>query len=259
MKNIRLQLTKWWFLLAAVSPGFIGCATTATDERDPLEGWNRGVQSFNDTADDYVIKPVAQGYQWITPSFVDQGVTNFFNNIGDIRVTLNDLLQFKFNQGGSDFTRLLINSTLGIGGLFDVATELDFERHDEDFDQTLGAWGMPTGPYLVLPLLGPSSARGAFGLIGDAVANPVFYIDFPAVTWSLTALKYVDLRADQLSASRIVDEAALDRYEFFRNAYLQRREYLVYDGNPPFDEDDLLEDDLEDEQELDQAPEEPSE
>jgi len=243
MKNTRLQIITRFFLLGAVSLFFVGCATTSNDARDPLEGWNRGVQSFNDGADDYVVKPVAQGYQWIMPSFADQGVTNFFNNIGDIRVTLNDLFQFKFNQAGSDFTRLLINSTLGIGGLFDVATELDFERHDEDFDQTLGAWGMPTGPYLVLPFLGPSSARGALGLAGDAVANPLFYIDFPAVTWGLTTLKYVDLRADQLSASRIVDEAALDRYEFFRNAYFQRREYLVHDGNPPLDEDEYFDED----------------
>ncbi len=257
MNNTRSQITIRCVLLAAVCFVFVGCATTANDERDPFEGWNRGVQSFNDGADDYFVKPVAQGYQWITPSFVDQGVTNFFNNIGDIRVTLNDLLQFKFNQGGSDFTRFLINSTLGVGGLFDVATGLEFEAHNEDFDQTLGAWGMPTGPYLVLPFFGPSSARGTLGLAGDAVANPLFYIDFPAVTLGLSALNYVDQRADQLSASRIVDEAALDRYEFFRDAYLQRREYLVYDGNPPFEEDDLLDDDFEDDAELDdEYPEE---
>ncbi|MCI0667707.1 MAG: VacJ family lipoprotein, partial [Methylococcaceae bacterium] len=144
-----------------------GCATTTTpDPRDPWEGWNRGVQSFNDTADDYVVKPVAEGYQWITPSFVDQGVTNFFNNIGDITVTINDFLQFKFGQGSEDFTRFLINTTLGVVGFVDVGTMLEFERHNEDFGQTLGAWGMPTGPYLVLPLLGPSTPREAFGLVG---------------------------------------------------------------------------------------------
>jgi len=149
MKITRSRIIKR-VLLAVVCFVFFGCATTANDERDPYEGWNRGVQSFNDSADEYFIKPVAEGYQWITPSFVDQGVTNVFNNIRDIRVMLNDLFQFKFNQGGSDFTRFLINSTLGVAGLFDVATELEFERHDEDFDQTLGAWGMPTGSYLVL-------------------------------------------------------------------------------------------------------------
>lgn len=254
MKFTILQKTIRSFSVFAVMIWSSGCATTATDPRDPWEGWNRGVQSFNDGADDYVIKPVAEGYQWITPSFVDQGVTNFFNNIGDIRVTLNDFLQFKFNQGGEDFTRFLINSTLGVGGLVDVGTMLEFERHDEDFGQTLGAWGMPTGPYLVLPLLGPSSPRGALGFAGDAVANPLFYINFPAVTWSLTALKYVDLRADRLSASRIVEEAALDRYEFFRDAYIQRREYLVHDGNPPLEDDDILDEDLDLGEELEDEP-----
>jgi phospholipid-binding lipoprotein MlaA len=229
-----------------------GCATTATDPRDPWEGWNRGVQTFNDTADDYVIKPAAQGYQFITPSFVDQGVTNFFNNIGDIRVTINDFLQFKFGQGSEDFTRFLINTTLGVGGLVDVGTMLDFERHDEDFGQTLGAWGVPTGPYLVLPLLGPSSPRESVGLVGDAATNPLFYINFPAVTWSLTGLRLIDTRADLLSASRIVEEAALDRYEFFRNAYLQRREYLVHDGNPPVEDDDFLDEDLDEDLELEE-------
>lgn len=230
-----------------------GCATTpATDPRDPWEGWNRGVQSFNDSADEYVIKPVAQGYQTVTPEFVDEGVTNFFNNIGDIRVTINDFLQFKFSQGGDDFTRLLINTTLGVGGLFDVATLLEFERHEEDFGQTLGAWGMPTGPYLVLPLLGPSSPREALGLVGDAATNPIFYIDFPALTWGLTTLNFIDVRADLLSASRIVDEAALDRYEFLRNAYLQRREYLVHDGNPPIDDDEFLDDELDEDFDLDE-------
>ncbi|MGR9108399.1 MAG: MlaA family lipoprotein [Gammaproteobacteria bacterium] len=244
--KMTIQKMARYFSVFAVLLWLSGCATTAKDPRDPWEGWNRGVQSFNDTADDYVIRPVAEGYQWVTPSFVDQGVTNFFNNIGDIRVTVNDFLQFKFSQGSEDFTRFLINTTLGVGGLVDVGTMLEFERHDEDFGQTLGAWGVPPGPYLVLPFLGPSTPRETVGLVGDAATNPVFYIDFPAVTWSLTALKYIDLRADLLSASRIVEEAALDRYEFFRNAYLQRREYLVHDGNLPL-EDEEIEEDLDDE------------
>lgn len=255
MKKLIMQTIKIGVLSLSLLLVLGGCATTANDPRDPLEGWNRGVQTFNDGVDDYFMSPVAEGYKWITPSFLDQGVTNFFNNIGDIRVTVNDLLQFKFSQGGSDFTRFLINTTLGVGGLVDVGTMLDFERHDEDFGQTLGAWGVPTGPYLVLPLLGPSSPRGSVGLAGDAAVNPLFYINFPAVTWSLTGLKYVDLRADQLSASRIAEQAAVDRYDFFKNAYLQRREYLVHDGNPPLEDDEILDDDLDLEDDYDDEPE----
>ncbi|MGH8547781.1 MAG: MlaA family lipoprotein [Methylococcales bacterium] len=256
MKTTIQQKMAWYLPVFAVLFWLSGCATTpATDPRDPWEGWNRGVQSFNDGADDYVIKPVAEGYQWITPSFVDQGVTNFFNNIGDITVTINDLLQFKFGQGSEDFTRFLINTTLGVVGLVDVGTMLEFERHNEDFGQTLGAWGVPTGPYLVLPLLGPSSPRETFGLVGDAATNPLFYINFPAVTWSLTTLRFVDLRADLLSASRIVEEAALDRYEFFRNAYLQRRDYLVHDGNPPIEDEEILDEDLDEDLKLEEEPE----
>ncbi|MGH8476924.1 MAG: MlaA family lipoprotein [Methylococcales bacterium] len=222
-----------------------GCATTGTDPRDPWEDGNRDVQSFNDGADKYVIKPIAEGYQRITPDVVDQGVTNFFNNVGDIRVTLNDFLQFKFGQGSEDFTRFLINTTLGVGGFVNAGSWLDFERNtklDEDFDQTLGAWGMPTGPYMVLPLIGPSTARGILGLAGDTALNPAVYIGLPAVTMGIMAVKTTDRRADFLSQSKIADEASLDRYEFYRNAYLQRREYLIHDGNIPIDDDEEISD-----------------
>ena len=232
---------------AVLALGLAGCATTSNDPRDPWEGFNRGVQSFNDGVDDYFLNPIARGYQWIMPSFADRGVTNFFSNIEDIRVTVNDFLQFKLKQGGSDGVRFLINSTIGVGGLFDVASVLDFEKHNEDFGQTLGAWGVPFGPYLVLPILGPSSPRDAVGLAGDAAMNPTFYIDYPAVTLGLTGLKLIDFKADQLSAYRISEEAAIDRYEFLRNAFIQRREYLVHDGNLPFEEEELL-----DEEELDE-------
>ena len=226
--------------LLAIIVLFSGCATTThQNPKDPWENWNRNVHGFNEGFDDYVGKPVAKGYQWITPSFVDLGVTNFFSNIQDIGVTLNDLLQAKFKQGGLDGTRFLINSVLGIGGFFDVATELDFEKHEEDFGQTLGAWGIPTGPYIVIPILGPSSARGITGLIADAAMNPLTYVDPAAVPLATGTLRFIDIRADLLSASRIAEEAAVDRYDFDRNAYLQRRRYLVYDGNVPLDEGDL--------------------
>ncbi|MEC4749531.1 VacJ family lipoprotein [Methylomicrobium sp. Wu6] len=218
------------------------CATTSKDARDPYEGWNRGVQNFNDNLDDYVMKPVAKGYQWITPSFVDRGITNFFSNIDDIGVTVNDLLQGKLMQSGQDGARFLVNTTAGVAGFVDVASMIDLQKHDEDFDQTLGYWGLPSGPYLVLPLFGPSSPRGVGGLIGDAAMNPISYVGLgvssgvsTAISGGLFATNAIDARADNLSAEKIATEAAVDRYDFFKNAYLQQREYLVHDGKIPED------------------------
>ena len=217
-----------------------GCATTAKDPQDPLEGWNRGVQTFNDNLDNYAMKPIAKGYQWITPSFVDQGVSNFFSNINDIGVTINDLLQFKISQTGLDGSRFIVNSIAGVCGLVDVAAMIDLPKHNEDFDQTMGVWGMPTGPYLVLPFFGPSSPRGVGGLIGDAAMNPISYLDSGVISSGLFALNAIDLRADNLSAEKIASEAAVDRYAFFKSAYFQQREYLINDGNMP-EGSDLLE------------------
>ena len=210
-----------------------GCATTAKDPQDPLEGWNRGVQTFNDNLDDYAMKPVAKGYRWVTPSFVDRGVTNFFSNINDIGVTINDLLQLKISQTGMDGSRFIVNTTAGIGGFIDVAELIDLPRHNEDFDQTMGVWGVPSGPYLVLPFFGPSSPRGVGGLIGDAAMNPISYVGAPAITGGLFALNAADRRADNLSTEKIATEAATDRYIFFKNAYFQQRNYLINDGNMP--------------------------
>ncbi len=224
-----------------------GCATTsAVDPQDPWEGWNRGVQTFNDRVDDYVMKPVARGYRWITPEFVDTGVSNFFSNIADIRVTINDALQGKFTQAVYDGTRFFLNTTFGLAGFVDVASNVDLPKHKEDFDQTLGVWGVATGPYLVLPLLGPSSTRGVLGLVGDTAMNPISYtgaflnpaLTSRAVAGGLGALNAADLRADNLETEKIASEAALDRYAFFRGAYLSQRNYLVHDGNVPAE--DLL-------------------
>jgi len=223
-----------------------GCATSARDTRDPLENWNRGVQTFNDNLDDYAMKPIAKGYQWITPSFVDIGVSNFFSNINDIGVTINDLLQFKLTQTGLDGSRFIVNTVAGVGGLVDVASMIDLPKHNEDFDQTLGFWGVPAGPYLVLPLLGPSSPRGVSGLVGDAAMNPFTYLSFgvisgiesgvgSAISGGAFALNAIDLRADNLGTEKIASEAAIDRYEFFKNAYFQRREHLIHDGKVPLD------------------------
>ena len=225
-----------------------GCASTQTkDAIDPWEGWNRNVQSFNDNVDNYVMKPVAKGYKWVTPGFVDQGVSNFFSNLSDIGVAANDALQGKFLQSGSDSARFLINTSAGVAGLVDVASLIDLPKHKEDFDQTLGYWGVPTGPYLVLPFFGPSTSRGVFGLLGDAAMNPISYTGIyfgstwvsTAVSGGLGGLNAIDLRADNLGTEKIASEASVDRYQFFRDAYLANRNYLVKDGNVP--EDDLLE------------------
>lgn len=217
-----------------------GCATMGNDPQDPFEGWNRDVQTFNDNLDDYVMKPVAKGYQWITPSFVDRGVTNFFSNINDIGVTINDLLQFKLSQTGQDGSRFIVNTVAGVAGFVDVAEMIDLPKHNEDFDQTMGVWGVSSGPYLVLPFFGPSSPRGVGGLIGDAAMNPISYVDSGIITGGLFAVNAADLRADNLSTERIATEAAIDRYAFFKSAYFQQREYLIHDGNMP-EGSDLLE------------------
>lgn len=214
------------------------CATTpATDPRDPMEDWNRSVQSFNDEVDDYVMKPVASGYQSVTPSFVDRGVTNFYSNIKDISVFVNDFLQLKMLQGGQDAGRFFINTAAGLGGLFDLATPLGLVKHNEDFDQTLATWGVPSGPYLVLPFAGSTTPRAAAGFPGEIATNPINYIAPVAIPWMSGALRVTDTRADLLNTGKIAEEAAVDRYEFLRNAYFQERVYQIYDGNPPVDEE----------------------
>jgi phospholipid-binding lipoprotein MlaA len=223
--------------LAALLLG--GCAGTPKSPDDPFEGWNRGAQTFNDNLDEYVMEPLAEGYRWITPAFVDRGISNFFSNIDDIGVSLNNFMQLKFAQGGMDTGRFLINTTAGIGGFFDVATMIDLPKHEEDFDQTLGIWGMPAGPYLVIPFLGPSSPRGVVGLAGDALMDPLTYAFLPsesiysAISAGLNATDGIDRRADLLEAEDIASEAAIDRYDYFKNAYLQHREFLLHDGNVP--------------------------
>ncbi|MDD5461031.1 MAG: VacJ family lipoprotein [Methylococcales bacterium] len=228
-----------------------GCATTTVANKDdPWAGWNRGTQSFNDSLDKAVLKPMAKGYRWITPEVVDKGISNFFSNINDIGVFLNDFLQLKLTQGSMDAGRFLINTTAGVGGFIDVAKMIDLPKHKEDFGQTLGFWGVPSGSYLVLPFFGPSSPRDTVGLIGDALFNPLTYVSvfggaaINAATAGARIVDVTDTRADVMTTEKIVDEAAVDRYDFIKNAYQQNREYVVHDGNPPDDNDpDLLNDD----------------
>ncbi len=225
----------------AVAMMLTGCATTAHQD-DPWYGWNHGTQTFNDHVDKYVVKPLAQGYEYVTPEFIDRGVTNLFSNINDIGVTVNDMLQFKMLQSGMDASRFILNTTVGVAGLVDVATMVGLPKHNEDFGQTLGYWGMGSGPYLVLPLFGPSSPRDTVGQVGDALLNPLTYVSFiggaaSAATAGSKVVDVADSRADMLRTEKIVDEAAIDdRYDFIKNAYQQHREYLVNDGNSPIDE-----------------------
>jgi len=226
-----------------------GCATTTPKEagqNDPWQGWNKGAQSFNDGFDKNLLKPVAKGYLNVTTNAIDDGVTNFFSNINDIGVTINDILQFKLLQGGMDFSRFMINTTAGVGGVFDWASKVDLPKHDEDFGQTLGFWGIPSGPYLVLPLFGPSSPRDAVGLLGDALMDPITYVSIfggfagTAASAGTSALDVTDHRAGVMASEKVLDEATGDdRYDFIKNSYLQHREYLVYDGNLPNEEDPL--------------------
>lgn len=206
-----------------------GCATTSGDPRDPLEGFNRGVYTFNQTADEYVINPVARGYNTVTPEIVDEGVTNFFSNLGEIANFANNLLQLKIDEALSTATRFVFNSTFGIGGFFDVSTPAGLPRYSEDFGQTLGYWGLEPGPYLVLPLLGPSSVRDSGGLVADSFMNPIVYIDDDALRYSLIALAYIDVKSDLLDSGDLLREAALDEYDFVKNAYLDRRRGQIAD------------------------------
>jgi phospholipid-binding lipoprotein MlaA len=219
------------FLLAAVG----GCATSGEerDPRDPWEGLNRGVYRFNDTFDEYLARPVARTYVKVLHQEIRTRIGNFFANLQDPLIGVNNFLQGKFEQGVNDWARFTFNSTIGLFGLHDVATEMGLEKHNEDFGQTFGRWGAGPGPYLVLPLLGSSTLRDGVGTGADWWLDPMGEIRPINLRNSLVVLRGVNLRADLLEASRILDEAALDRYVFQRDAYLQRRRSLIYDGRPP--------------------------
>ena len=221
-------------LLLALA-GLGGCATVANPHpADPLEGWNRNVQGFNDTVDDAVLKPVARTYRDVVPELVRTGVGNFFGNLGDGWSAVNQLLQGKLENGLNMTLRVATNTVFGLAGVLDIATEAGLERRSEDFGQTLGRWGVGPGPYLVLPLLGPSTLRDTAALPLDFQATSLsLFTDNSHVRYTATALNVVHTRASLLSASRLLDEIALDRYSFLRDAYLARRRNLVYDGDPP--------------------------
>jgi phospholipid-binding lipoprotein MlaA len=205
----------------------------AEDPRDPIEGFNRAVFSFNEGLDAAVIRPIAKGYETVLPGPVRTGVSNFYNNIGDLFISVNNLLQGKPADAVGDAARFAFNSTFGIAGLFDVASGMGLEKHEEDFGQTLGSWGVGPGPYLVLPVYGPRDVRDAAGLALDVSVDPVSRVDHVPTRNALTALRLVNERANLLPADQIIAEAALDKYSYLRDAYLQRRRSLVFDGRPP--------------------------
>jgi phospholipid-binding lipoprotein MlaA len=216
----------------ALSLVLAGCAhSPVNDPSDPLEGFNRGVFAFNTGLDDYLLRPVTKGYVYVTPEVAQTGVSNFFSNLTYPTVIVNDALQGKVVQHFSDVGRFLFNTIVGLGGLVDAASMIGLNKHDEDFGQTLGYWGIGNGAFLMLPLLGPSTNRDLVGRIGNAATNPLTYVDFD-ISAPLTAGGVVDTRAQLLGTDRVVEQQ-LDRYIFVRNAYLQRRESLVYDGHPP--------------------------
>ncbi|SEI98972.1 phospholipid-binding lipoprotein MlaA [Azotobacter beijerinckii] len=199
----------------------------AVAEEDPWEGFNRPIFRFNDTLDRYFMKPVAKGYQAIAPQFVEDGVHNAYRNIGDVGNLANNLLQAKFHDAGVDTSRLLLNTTVGVLGVVDVGTKMGLDRNDEDFGQTLGAWGVPSGHYVVLPFFGPSTIRDTGGLVGDAFTKPYPYMESTAARYGLFVGEVVDTRASLLAAEKVITG---DRYIFIRDAYLQNREFKVKDG-----------------------------
>lgn len=217
-----------------------GCATTQggdTQDKvehdvDPIEPANRVFYQINEVLDEMLVKPVAGTYAYVTPDPVRESISNFFGNLGYINVILNSFLQGKAEQGWSDTSRFLINSTIGIGGLFDVADDMGFPRHEEDLGQTLAVWGSDQGAYLYLPVVGPNTVRDAPDIASSTLTNPLFYVT-GAILYPVTALGVISKRADLLEATNMRDEAAIDPYLFTREAYLQRRNYLIYDGNPP--------------------------
>lgn len=221
-------------VLVLASVGLLGGCASPGNPRDPVEGFNRAMFAFNDGLDKTVIKPVAKGYEAALPVTARNGVANFFGNIADVFIGVNNALQGKMPEAINDFGRVMVNTTLGVLGFMDVATDLGVEKHDEDFGQTLGRWGSPTGAYLVLPVFGPRDVRDVVGLGFDLAADPVGNANNSVAARNvLVATRLISDRAALLPADKVIEEAALDKYSYIRDAYLQRRRNLVYDGAAP--------------------------
>ncbi len=241
-------------MLGLITTLFVGCASIPEGQprskKDPWELANRNVFTFNESLDKNVIKPLTQTYEFIVPEFIRNRLSNVFGNIGDVYTAVNQLLQGKPKLALDDLTRVIINTTMGIGGIFDVATDAGLEKHNEDFGQTFGVWGIKDGPYMVLPLLGPSNVRDTVGWFADLQTDILIkkINDIPLRN-TITGVRVIDQRSKYLNSSNLLEEAAFDKYTFVRDAYIQRRRNRIYDGNPPLiDDDNMLEDMLEKEE-----------
>jgi len=229
---VNAQLVKKLTNLACVAvfvSGLTACATTANNPKDPFEGFNRAMFTVNEGFD-VVIKPVAQGYDAAAPLPVKAGIGNFFGNLYDVWTAFNNFLQGKGQQGISDVGRVLVNTTIGIGGVFDVASEMGLDKHTEDFGQTMGRWGVGDGPYFYWPLIGPRTTRDTLGWLVDSYADPVWRLNDVGLRNTLVGVRYVDLRASLLPTDKIVEQAAFDKYNYVRDAYLQNRRSEINDG-----------------------------
>jgi phospholipid-binding lipoprotein MlaA len=245
---MQSDLSPWkkyarWLMLGLVLCLFVGCASIPegqqVSKKDPWEKVNRNVFSFNEGLDKYLVIPITKTYEFILPEFVRNRFSNIFSNIGDIYTSVNQLLQGKPKVAVEDFTRVIVNTTFGIGGIFDVATGAGLEKHQEDFGQTFAVWGVSDGPYMVLPLLGPSNVRDTFGWIFDLETDILLsYVSDIPTRNTITAVRVIDQRSKYLSASSLLEVAAFDKYSFVRDAYIQRRRDRIYDGNPPLIEEE---------------------
>jgi phospholipid-binding lipoprotein MlaA len=228
---MAVRVVHWseWMCRAGLALGLalLPIGASAATEEDPWEGFNRSMFAFNDTLDTYALKPLARGYRAVTPQFLEDGIHNVFSNVGDVGNLGNNLLQGKFRDAGIDTSRLLFNSTFGLLGFFDVASKMGLPKNDEDFGQTLGAWGLGSGPYLVLPFLGPSTVRDSAGRVPNAYLNIYPYMDHVPTRNTTFALDALDTRASLLPAEKLIRG---DKYLFIRSIYLQNREYKVKDG-----------------------------
>jgi phospholipid-binding lipoprotein MlaA len=231
------------FLLVTI---LAGCATTSSrDPRDPFEDINRSAFNFNQAMDRNFFNPIGEIYDAILPEFIDRGISNFFSNLREISVIVNDILQLKIGQAVSDFARMVFNSTIGLLGFFDVSTHMGLPKHNEDFGQTLAKWGFGSGPYFVIPFFGPTTLRAATSLGVDGVLlSPTSYINDTAYRSGLMSLNYIDFKADLLSTGELLGVAAVDEYEFVKSVYLQYRDKLIHDregdeemedGSPDFE------------------------